>query len=160
MKPNPTLNPDQELLDFAKSFSEKYTILSAGEYFSKDQKYHISYFDELFDNSSQALSTNCRVSHSSGIMEFSKKRLMVEDCTPDFVFFLILWLDTKSNVVRDRTYSDTYVDAILLEYYLTTGRSVSNLIKGYADIFSRAEGLHNQNRMVEIQHFLHMNSKK
>ncbi len=89
-------NPDSELVEFAKDFSDKYRILSAGRYESNGGKYTIDYLDQIRDKVTKAIiNTLARIGHNSKIIQLDRSKFMSSKENSDFVFFLILWCIAK-----------------------------------------------------------------
>ncbi len=130
-----TFNPVTELVDFADEFSENYKILSSGTYRSKNDNYTIDYLDIIKDKvTGNIVNTMARIGHTSKVIELGKTKLLHDSITPDFVFYLILWLICKVN--SSDYNSDFKTDESVVKYYLTTNRSNKNLALGIIELFS------------------------
>ncbi|MEK6884369.1 MAG: hypothetical protein AABY22_32355 [Nanoarchaeota archaeon] len=160
----PEFKPDQELLDFAKFFSENFKNLTYGEYHSKKAVYSINYFDLIVDNFEIPQHTNCRVGHTSGNMHFSKQRLLEQKCTPHYVFFLVLWLVQKLNLVKSGNNSDIDADTTTLDYYfkMFPDRSIKDIVIGYLNtLFNIDESAYfRKDRFCKIEAYIKQFDKK
>lgn len=130
-------NPSQELLDFADYFSNNFKTLSASvikdkkeypsTYRSNDGNYLIDYFYKIRDTkTNKVVNTNIRVSHNTGIIQISKSKIISQECTPEYIFYIILWC-----IVEREVNDIVKADRITFEYYLTTGKSIKNLLTSY-----------------------------
>lgn len=150
MKEDKKFIPDEDLLGLAKDFSERYTTLSAGEYFSDKRNYHIRYCEEIRDVvTGGVLSTNARISHKTGIIELDKTKFSSYKINPDYVFFAILWC-VGMRLFDNRAESDIKV----LQYYLTTGRSHKNLVFGVFELFGQNPSMLNHERLGRIEKYI------
>ena len=78
------------------------------------------------------LTTNARISHKSVIIEFSKSKLLKQEASENYIFFLILWLIVEREIKRA---IDS--DKITLNYYATTGREFNRVSNGNSKTSSR-----------------------
>jgi len=143
-------NPDKELVDFANWFSNNYKLLSACQfgipsvYISDNAKYQIDYFQEIKHPHNTTVGM---IAHSTGTIRLSKSRLMNENITPDYVFWLILWL-----VVYLQIKNLQQADDIIVEYYLAnTKRSTENIISGYKDMVTYSPTDESKVRLEKMQ---------
>lgn len=130
-----TFNPDEELIDFATSFSDNYPKLKVGLYQSRTQKYNIKYLPKLTDNKTgERVYTGARVvmdGGNTGLIHIDKSIFKNKKYTPDFVFFIILWC-----IVQHRFENLLLSDKITAEYYVKTKRSRNNCAIGFIELMS------------------------
>lgn len=152
-KPFVSIESNEELLAFAQTFSENYHIIEPGDYISPgDYKYHIKYVDKITTDGVEP-PMNMVVEDATGMMVISRSKLEAFDTNPDFIFYLILWFVVQRNVKDEEK-----ADLITMVYYLTTGRSVKNVIDCHINLFS-AE--HNSLTFKRVQGLIDfINSKK
>ncbi len=160
-------NPDSELVDFATYFSDNYKDLEVGSYFSDVDNYEIKFLDRITDsNTGCFINTNARVCigtedenlfNRNGIIELDKTKLSVSQITTDYVFFIIMWCVCKSN---NSTVSCFNIDELVVNYYITTGRSSKNLVLGIIELFRHAPSLINNERYILINKLLLDNQNK
>lgn len=143
-------SPSEELVSFAKYFSDNWENLSCGQYKSDNGRYTIRYKEKLLDQkTNEELNTNVRVSHDSGIIEISKKRITELNTNKDYLFFIILWCIAQLHL---KNYTESDIQTI--QYYLTTGRSKMNLLNDYIGLFKTAPIELNRERMEKIINFI------
>jgi hypothetical protein len=144
-------NPDPELIEFAETFSQTYTKISLGDYYSDKKTYHIRYLKTLESAFGLEIETFMRVGMVSGIIEYSQKKLFSfgEKMTPDFVFYQTIWA-----VIQNQTKDFFLSDTIAMKYYLTTNRSTKNIIIGYAEMSRRSNMKFNQNRIEKLMELI------
>jgi hypothetical protein len=116
---------DQELIDFANFFSINYKALSVGNYVSDGRKYHILYLDKLVREGDIKSMSIARVGLRSGNIEIDKPAFESKKIKSDYVFFIILWC-----AVCLKVSTIEQADRFAIEYYLSRGRSVKDLISG------------------------------
>lgn len=117
-------NPDDELVEFAKEFSDKYKSIKEGVYVSSNGNYTISYLDLIIDYKTlNVLNTTARISNIYKVIELNRLSLLNENYNSDYVFYIILWLVAKYMFHKENK-SDTHIDVLVLNYYATTGRSL------------------------------------
>lgn len=123
-------NPDDELLKFAKWFSENYQLLKPGDFYSDNKNYHVKYKQHLTDNiTGLTMATNARVGMTSGTIELDKTKFSVASYSPNFMFYIILWC-----VAEKKNKGNLFLsDEECCNYYLTTNRDVKDLINGYLE---------------------------
>lgn len=142
--------PDKELIALADEFSNNYKILSDGEYFSENKKYHITYGVLNDPNTKMEGSTPGRVDIYTGVIGLSRKKLINnKKYTSNFVFALIIWSSKRQHAL-----SEMEADMITLKYYLTTGRPLKDFLIGWLTIFSKADTILNRNRYKQIDDFI------
>ncbi len=172
-----TFNPDEELLTFADEFSknwEKYSVeLYSKEskrkhlphcYTSNNGKYKIDYFDKIIDEKASIMNglpvklneehkdyqeiefkTNIRVGQQTGIIQISKSKLVEYETNSDYLFMMILWCTVEKDI------KDAYKsDEIAFRYYLTTGRSIKNVLIGYINLFKASPSDLNVKRIEQL----------
>lgn len=143
-------SPSEELVSFAKCFSDNWENLSCGQYKSDNGRYTIRYKEKLLDQkTNEELNTNVRVSNDSGIIDISKKRIIELNTNKDYLFFIIIWC------IAQRTLKNhTEADIQTIQYYLTTGRSKMNMINNSFELFKTAPSELNRERMEKIINFI------
>lgn len=148
-------NPNDELIAFAKQFSDNYRIVSNGTYQSDDGNYRIDYLDEIRDKlTNYVVNTPARIGHDSKIMQLDRSKFMSYKENYDFVFFIILWLIAKVECVKCK-YNDSYTDIFVLGYYVSTGRSLKNMALGFLDIIKNTGNTeHNHKRYLAIDKYI------
>lgn len=148
-------NPDVELVEFAKDFSDKYMKLNSGTYSSDGGKYRIDYLEKIRDKvTGNIIDTPARIGHKSRVIELDRESLMQWKDNSDFIFYLILWCIAKVEC-KECEDNDTYADIFVLGYYLTTGRSVKNMILGFLDLTNNAKNReHNTKRYRAIDKYI------
>lgn len=147
--------PDEELLAFANQFSKLWRKLSAGDkipsVFSSDKgKYTVYLYDKLYNKLNYDIrdaeffpeqldeqntvpkesDTSAIINHTSLIIELSKSRLLKQDASENYIFFLILWLMVEKEIKKTIN-----SDKITLDYYATTGREFETIIIGYIGMY-------------------------
>lgn len=146
--------PSASLLQMAEYFSDNWEKLSFGCYSSDDNNYHIEYMEKIRDKkTNQLVNTSIRIGHTSGIIEISKFELMKLEITKNYIYFLILWC-----VVQQKTDKLIESDILTLQYYLTTGRPVKDIILGYVKLFKPYNNELNHKRIKAIDDFLKNNN--
>lgn len=145
-------SPTPELLIFANEFSESYKVLTADKegvsYVSNDKQYHIKYFDHIFKiNDYRAINSPSRTGHNTKIIEISKNKLIELKSKNDFVFFLILW---GVQILVNLPKGDMKTDKQVLNYYLTTGRSIKNVATGFIKMCSNTDTELNKKRVIQF----------
>ncbi|MFA7307630.1 MAG: hypothetical protein WC026_13260 [Hyphomicrobium sp.] len=145
---NYSFKPNEELLEFAKEFSDSYTKLRVGDYVSNAETYKIKYLSQIKDKGVHN-KTGARVSNSTGIIELDKKILKHKCITPDFVFLLILWCIARYES-KYLFSSELVADETSLKYYLTTVRSKRNAIVGWVKLLSHAQTEQNKERLKKM----------
>jgi hypothetical protein len=75
------------------------------------------------------------------------------EITKNYIYFLILWC-----VVQQKTDKLIESDILTLQYYLTTGRPVKDIIKGYANLFKENNNEVNHLRINAIIDFFKKNN--
>lgn len=148
-------NPDAELVEFAKDFSDKYRKISAGIYKSNGDKYTIDYLEQIRDKVTKSIvNTIARIGHNSKLIQLDRGKFMSYKENSDFVFFLILWCIAKVECQKCK-YNDSYTDIFVLGYYLTTGRSIKNMVLGFLDMIKNVENMeHNKKRYLAIDKYI------
>lgn len=143
---------DKELLEFATWFSENYTKLSVSEYWSREKKYCIYFYENMIDkNTGQEITCPVCVKAKSGRMEFNRCYLISsEKVNADFVFYIVLWC-----YIRCKVNSEVEADIKTLQYYITTKRSSKAVLLGLLDLFktSGRNMLMNKTRYKGIKSF-------
>jgi hypothetical protein len=124
--------PDTELLKFAEEFSNTCKLLSAKDYVSENEKYHIRYKNFLQQRLKQPTTSIFRIGHSSKRIEINRKYIIAEkDMTPNFIFAMILWCIVRFETYEIHPFSPyDLADMITLDYYLKTGRPPKDFIRG------------------------------
>lgn len=117
--------PSMELLELATWFSLNYKHIAPGTYKSSNEKYTISYVQDL----NVPTKTLARIGHDSGIIQISKKQARNSSYTDHFIFYLILWC-----VCRRTDPSEITADRLTLEYYLKTGRPAHDIYEGCREL--------------------------
>lgn len=146
--------PSDDLLQTADYFSKNWKTLSFGTYDSDDGKYRIEYIEVIIDEkTNELINTSIRIGHTSGIIQISKSELIKLEITQNYIFFLILWC-----VVQRKTNNLIESDILTLEYYVSTGRPVKDIILGYANMFKAHNNEINLKRMKAITDFLKNNN--
>ncbi len=87
-------SPDIEFIDFAEWFSKNYKMLQAGNYFSINHNYKISYYDRV-DVNGRKLTMASSVGHTSKTIVFNTEMRDIEYITKDFVYAQIVWCAAK-----------------------------------------------------------------
>lgn len=140
-------NPDHELIKLATMFAEGYKTLPAGDYYSDNKTYHISYKEKLETSWGAEVTTYSRVGVVSGVIEFSRKRLLSsEKITPDFVFYSVIWA-----IVQFESKDYFASDMIAMKHYMTTNRSIKNFATGFLTVTANDENMElNEKRYQSI----------
>jgi hypothetical protein len=142
MKTKTTI-PDKELINFADEFSKKYTYVPAETYLSENQTYKIIYFEGLCQNinSKRITTTPARINKITGVIQLSKKQLLDKNITLNWVFYLIIWC-----VIRKNSKDDFEADRKTMKYYISTKKSIKDILIGYCIMFENADNEHNRDR--------------
>lgn len=145
-------SPTPELLVFANKFSESYKILTADKqgtiYSSNEKLYCIKYFDMMFNkHDHREVKSPSRTGHNTKIIEISKSKLIKNESTNDFVFFLILW---SVQILVNLPQGEMETDKQVLNYYLTTGRSRKNVATGFIKMCSDTDSELNKKRVIQF----------
>jgi len=122
--------PDEEILLFADSFAKTHNQLSEGEYQSLSGKYIIL----LREIDPPIEPRNFAVGNKEHKMFFSKDKL--NSFSENYIFYMVLWLNCHSNMFGQ--YENT--DKLVLEYYVTTGRSKRDILVGVTEAVSQNKG--------------------
>lgn len=138
-------DPSEELIEFANSFSDSWSFVVNGDYYSRNNNYHVEVYDDIFDKNGTKLKIPSRVGEKTGVIQISKNNLKENDATNNYVFFLILW-----SVVEYNLKSHTKSDILAIEYYSKTGRPMKDVIRMYMDIFNQHNYPSNKERMDKI----------
>ncbi len=109
---------DKELIEFADKFANNFQTYDEGRYESADNNYKIEYKD-------MDTETPARISTISKIIDINKKKC--NETTPDFMYWLILWCYTISEMPYDYLGADLEAT----EHYVTTERSKKQLALGF-----------------------------
>jgi len=135
IKSKKQFKPDKELLRFAEWFSENYKILKEGRYLSDKAKYKIEYRDDIIDkHTGRVLKTPARIVIDNGVMEISKVKLKNKKITPNFVYYLVVWLR-----IRLLVQTEMEADLITLQFYCTQERNKGNIVSGWREILKPNE---------------------
>lgn len=137
--------PSQELLEFADSFSESWYSAVNGDYYSRNNNYHIEVYDDIFDKNGAKLNIPSRVGEKTGTIQISKNNLKGNEATNNYVFFLILW-----SVIEYNLKSHIKSDIFAIEYYCKTGRPMKDIITMYMKVFNQYNYPSNKERMAKI----------
>ena len=157
-EPEP-FNPDLELLTFADEFSKNYKLFSAGEYYSDNNKYHISYLDELINEKGLKVTTVARAYNKKYSQNDPKSEHIdldrticssTESITQDAIFFIILWAFAVNQYAHD--YSKTDIE--VLKFYLNLGRAKKPAYEMMSFIFKHKDTVLNREREKEIFKFV------
>lgn len=136
----------KDLIKFAKEFSDNFKRLSNnGVYCSNCGKYKIKYVDYVRDvHNRKVISTPYRVSHSTGIMEFSKIRM--KDMPQSIIFNAVIWCYIISKEPLD------YIGADIksIECSIKNGFSKKELFIQYCDIFKKNLTEYNMYRIKQL----------
>jgi hypothetical protein len=147
-------NPDAELVEFAKDFSGKYKSIEEGFYASSNGNYNISYLDLIIDYKTlNVLNTTARISNIYQVIEINRLSLLNENYNSDYVFYIIIWLVAK-HMYHKENKSDTYVDILVLNYYVTTGRSLKNMALGFIHSIKNHNSEYNHKRYLAIDKYI------
>ena len=128
--------PDKELIDFADWFSKHYFILSEGDYYSANNKYHIIFKDPIIDENvyrgyMSDFPKFFSVGHVSGKIAIDRKLCLKEKFSNDCVFYLIMWCIVKKEIVsfKETTPDDDtkLADSTTLNYFIKSGRPKSTI---------------------------------
>lgn len=147
-------NPDTELIEFAKYFSDNYKNLKEWVYLSEKANYKISYIDSIVDAKTLNLvNSTARISTISKVIEINRLSLLNGNYNSDYVFYLILWLVAKDKFHLENK-SDTHVDILVLNYYVTTGRSLKNMALGFIYSIKNNISDYNHKRYLAIDNYI------
>lgn len=150
--------PNEELVEFAHSFSDNFKELKVGTYVSDNDKYKISYLSDIRDNlTKNILTTNARIGHTSKLVELDKKKLIKQKVGEDYVFFIILWCFFKVNNPNMDAYSDADIETF--RFYSTTGRPYKKLILDFIGTLKHAPTELNAKRVKIIMDIIHKKQK-
>ncbi len=144
--PLSNFQPEQALVDFAKSFSDMFNDMGPGNYSSPCYKYNISLAEEF---GPEAASTPIRVNLANGLILMSKKALLEQKATADYLFYQIIWC-----VVSRYTSSIIVTDLKTIGYYGSTGRSVKAVVEGMQHLLGDKINEFNKERLLLLQHYL------
>ena len=135
----------KDLIKFAKDFSNNFKRLSNnGLYISSCGKYQIKYFDYLRGNhSGKIIDTPYRVSNRTGIMEFSKVKMI--DMPQSFIFNAVIWCYLIYKAPSDYVAADVKS----INCSLKNGFSKKELFTKYCDIFKSNMYEFNINRKIK-----------
>ncbi len=146
---------------FAQFFCENASILSAGKtmpsiYRSEDAKFHIDYFDKIFDRQTKKiLGTPARIGHTSGVIEVSKSDFL--NYTVPMRMIILLhefshkYLNPKIN--KPIAY-ETGADINALHIYLALGYPPSEAHYAFLNVFKDANNEGNAKRYAIINDFI------
>jgi len=151
--------PDEELVEFAHSFSDKFKKLNVGTYVSDNDNYKISYLSNIRDNlTKNIINTNARIGHTSRLVELDKKKLIKQKVGEDYVFFIILWCFFKVNNPNMDAYSDADIETF--KFYSTTGRPYKKLISDFIGSLKHSPTELNSKRVKVIMDIISKKQKK
>ena len=137
--------PNEELLAFAESFSENWNIVDVGDYISPGGKYHIKYVDRI--NEGEIEKVEDIAIELSGLIVISRLKLEGQETNADYVFYQILWCIVEQDM-QDKEKSDIAT----MEYYMTTGRPIKNVI--FSILSALPNSLENHNRIEALIKFI------
>lgn len=141
-KEEPAFVIPEPLLELAKTFSKNFKTLSAGTYRTYPGLYLIEYLNNTGSNSIAG------VGKKSGRMIINRTLLLKSNYSPDMVYVLILWLFVEKQIGNP-----IISDKVVIEHYLTTGRSIDNLIDGFQIALSSNMTYKNNLRMDQLIKF-------
>lgn len=133
---------DQELIDFADSFSKKYLKLPLGVFNSDKMNYSLICVKKIEGNN-----TGARMSKNTGLIQLDKS--ILSKTSEDFVFIVIIWCIINHNGSKIEE-----ADLTAFEYYKTTGRKLENFTNGFFDILERVPTELNKQRIKNILKWL------
>ncbi len=136
----------KELIEFAEKFSENYPTYTEGRYLSAQGNYTIDYKD--IDKKTPA-----RISKKSEVkvIEINKRKIDRNDnLTYEFIYWLILWCQTISEMPEDFGGADREVT----EHYLTTRKSKKQLLVGFINMVGPVPSSMNQRRYDALNEYL------
>ncbi len=128
--------PDSDLLKFAEWFSNNHKLISAGMYYSHDKKYSIDYIERKDETVGKR---NFAIGHTTKSMIFTKEAL--NDYSGNYIFYIVLWLAYFGTLIGKEPSSENkrifITDKAVLDYYLTCGRSIINIMVDFIQSVSQ-----------------------
>ena len=130
----------EDLMEFARHFSENYKKLKCGIYTSDCGKYRIDYVHRRNTENKSPYGIN----RCTEIMDFSKSKLV--NTTPSYVFNAIIWC----YLIKKSPHDYVMADIKSLQCSMENGYSKKELFKNYCRIFKDAPTDLNRKRLTEI----------
>ena len=155
-------NDDVNFIDFAQFISENAGVLSAtikGEpsiYRSKNGKFQIDYFNQIFDRKTgEVLTTPARIGHSTGIIEVSKKDFIKYTVPMRMIILLHEYSHKYKNPQLNKPIGyETGADINALSMYLALGYSPAEAHYAFLHVFKDANNEGNAKRYKIINDFI------
>ena len=141
-----------DLIKFAKEFSEKYKKLSCGTYTSGGGKYRIDYVHRRKTDNKSPYGVN----NHTGIMEFGKSKMV--NTPPSYVFNAVIWCQVlfKIRQKNEDDYENNYrkSDIIALRCSMENGYSKKELFKQYCKVLKGSPSKQNRDRIEKLYQFI------
>ena len=147
---------------FAQFFSENAGILSAGNkipsiYRSNDAKFHIDYYDRIFDRrSNRYIPTPARIGHTSGVIEVSKKDFIGYTIPMRMIILLHEYAHKYLNPSINKPIAyETGADINALQIYLSLGYPPAEAHIAFLNVFKDSNNALNKKRYEIISDFIY-----